>query len=515
MRPADLDLPEKFTDFRNRQLEIAAKVNVSKKYAYLLDAPTGVGKSLIAATVQKLMKQKVVYVCTTKQLQDQLMRDFPYARTLKGRANYVCIRYPSMYPQVSAEDCNHSDTNECKLRNKCPYMMAKREALAAPIAVLNMAYYLSETNYVGSFADSELLIIDEFDTAEDQLMSFVELVITQRQLERLSIPAPKFKTKFESWVQWAQPTLAVTRKELNELEAEMSHEDAWDTINVKGLIRLKELRRLVSKLKFFVAEVDKNWVWYPGDDRWSFKPVWVSKYAYNNLWKHTKRILGMSATILDPAQVALDTGLAMSGKSQEYIQMPSPFPKENRPIYFEPAANVINKQMNEALPALVTAVKSIMGKHPNDRILCHTVSYKIRDYLRTNIPGNRIITHSAKDRAEVLDVFKKSSNPLVLLSPSMDRGVDLPEDECRVVIICKMPYAGLGDPQVNKRVHASKDGSNWYALKTVRTVVQMAGRGVRSETDFAETYILDKQFERLYNEHRRMFPAWFQEAVVM
>ena len=97
----------------------------------------------------------------------------------------------------------------------------------------------------------------------------------------------------------------------------------------------------------------------------------------------------------------------------------------------------------------------------------------------------------------------------------MDRGVDLPEEECRVVVICKMPYPDLGDTQISRRVHASKDGDNWYAHKTISTIVQMAGRGVRSDKDFAVTYILDEQFRRVYDDHRVLFPAWFKEAVVM
>ena len=97
----------------------------------------------------------------------------------------------------------------------------------------------------------------------------------------------------------------------------------------------------------------------------------------------------------------------------------------------------------------------------------------------------------------------------------MDRGVDLPEEECRVVIIAKVPYPDLGDPQVNKRVYSSRDGSHWYAHKAVSKIIQMSGRGVRSETDFAETFILDEQFRRIYHENIGMFPKWFKEALVM
>jgi len=515
MKPTDLKLPEKFSTFRNNQLEIAAKINASSKYGYLLDAPTGIGKSLIAATVQKLMKKSVCYVCTTKQLQDQLIKDFPYAKTVKGRGNYRCLKYPKLFPDISAEDCNHTEFNPCSYHSDCPYIAAKAAARSAPIAVLNMAYFLSEANFVGAFSGYDLLIIDEFDTLEDQLMNYTELVITQRQLQRLEVPPPTHKTKFESWVEWADATLSITSRELAAMDAINDNQGAWSTEDIRMLRRKRDLDRLVSKLRFFVKEVDKNWIWYPGDDRWSFKPVWVSKYSPGVLWKHAKKVLGMSATILDPRQVSANTGLFYEGRTYDYAQMSSPFPKENRPVYYEPCANVINKQMDIALPMLAKTVKGILDKHPDEKILVHTVSYKVRDYLINKLGSDRLITHAVKDRAQKLQTFKSSPKPLVLLSPSMDRGVDLPDEECRVVVICKMPYPDLGDPQVNKRVHAGKDGDNWYAHKTVSTVVQMSGRGVRSEKDFAATYILDRQFRRIYDDHRSMFPVWFKEAVVM
>ena len=182
---------------------------------------------------------------------------------------------------------------------------------------------------------------------------------------------------------------------------------------------------------------------------------------------------------------------------------------------FIPCGNIIEKELNIALPMLARKVDELIRLHPNDKILCHTVSYKIRDYLVEHIKTDRFITHQTKDKGEKLDAFKRSDKPLVMLSPSMDRGVDLPYDQCRVVIICKIPYPNLGDPQISKRLYGSKDGRFWYAYTTIKTIVQMAGRGVRAADDYAKTYILDGQFERIYKEHLNMFPQWFKEAVIM
>ncbi len=509
--PKDFQLPEKFTTFRPGQLEITAKIAASDKYAFLLDAPTGVGKSLIAAMVQRLRGTQIVYICTTKQLQDQLLHDFPYARTLKGRSNYPCLKYKDMFPRVTAEECRKSELNPCDFENQCPYLVAKREALRAPIAVLNTAYFLTEANYIGTFSNTEYLVIDEFDAIEDTLMSFVEVLITQKQLDKLEIDPPKLKTKFASWVEWSRTALNVLEPRLASLRNEL--ESTWATTDFDLMREEKNLGRLVGKLRFFIKEVDKNWVWYPSSDRWSFKPTWIAKYSQNNLWKHAKKVLGMSATILDSIQMCRNIGLEIS--SFEYKALPSPFPKENRPVRYQPVANVIRKEMNTALPALVKRVAEIIDEHPDEKILVHTVSYEVRNYLKDNLDQHRIITHDTFNRADILETFKGSVKPLVLLSPSMDRGVDLPGEECRVIIIAKVPYPDLGDPQVNKRVHASKDGNNWYAHKAVSKIIQMSGRAVRNEKDYAETYILDRQFKKVYVDHRKLFPAWFKESVIM
>ena len=510
IKPVDLDLPSKFKEFRPNQFEIASKIVASTKYAYLLDAATGTGKSLLAATVQKIMGKNIVYTCMTKQLQDQILHDFPYARILKGRQSYPCNKYPKMYPEITAEECSKTENNSCDYENNCYYLRAKTAALGAPIAVLNLAYFLSEANYVGTFSDLDFLVVDEFDAVEDQLMSFVEVVLTSKQLNELNLEKPRYVTKFDSWVEWAQAAIKILTPRLEHIQHELS--SSWATTNFSLMKEERKLSRLLKKLRFFVSEVDKNWVWLSSTDRWAFKPIWIAKYAHDNLWKHSKRILGMSATILDPIQICVNIGLKYD--DCVYKLIPSPFPKENRPIRYEPCSSVTAKTMDTALPALKAKIEHILSEYPDDKILCHCVTYKIRDYLIKNIKSTRLMTHDTFNRADVLESFKTDKRPRVLISPSMDRGVDLPQDECRVIIIAKVPFSDLGDPQINKRVYASKDGRRWYIHKAVSKIIQMSGRGVRSVDDYAITYILDEQFDRIYKENKNLFPPWYREAII-
>jgi Rad3-related DNA helicase len=90
--------------------------------------------------------------------------------------------------------------------------------------------------------------------------------------------------------------------------------------------------------------------------------------------------------------------------------------------------------------------------------------------------------------------------------------VDFSGDDCRVVIIAKVPFPNLVDPQVSARLYSS-GGNNWYRMATIRTIVQMTGRGMRSAGDWCRNYVLDKQFNKLWNESRNMIPRWWKDAV--
>jgi Rad3-related DNA helicase len=48
---------------------------------------------------------------------------------------------------------------------------------------------------------------------------------------------------------------------------------------------------------------------------------------------------------------------------------------------------------------------------------------------------------------------------------------------------------------------------------TAVKLVQSVGRSVRSETDYADTYILDEAVHKFLKDAKRMLPGWFTEAI--
>ena len=478
----------------------------------MCDAPTGSGKTAIADLVSRLMGTKAVYVCERKPLQDQVLADFDYARVLKGRSNYPTQRGPS---DVTCDDCDatpgENDCTFCESIAGCPYRVAKRSALQAQLAVLNTAYWVREVNYVGDFAKgSKLLIVDECDTLEAQLHSFIEFRVTNGRCRQLGVQPPKKGSHHTTIATWLKEVFvpAVTSE-----AAKMPMSTVIGRRRKKQLVDLRDEATRISD----AITSDAEWV-RENDQRDSpllMKPVSVAPYGEKYVWDHVEKVLMMSATIISPEELA--ESLGFEGE-WAVVRVPMTFPVENRIVHVAPVANVTAKTQEEAWPKLKTAVLRIMGLHPNERILVHTVSYKLAQYLVARLQGEAngrpLLTYTeASQRMDALEMFK-ASQAGVLFASSFERGVDLRGDECSVVVVAKVPWPSMGDAAVKKRANAGRAGEAWYAVQTVRSLVQMTGRHVRSKDDVGVSYILDSQFTKnLYKRHRELFPEWWRESL--
>ncbi len=304
----------------------------------ILEAPTGSGKTLIGEVVRQKLNLPTVYVCSSIELQHQFMRDFPYAKLILGRSNYETLDAPN--PAIDCGDCNiqkggacdacpDSFTDQsshcpwCHPVSDCPYRVAKEEAVKAPLVCTNISYFLHETVYGPNSFSGRLVIIDEADTLEKAFISFIELSLTSFDILTWRLGYPDLKTKEKSWEEWCLDSLQKVRKLCSQLEEQQK---SIEPNSSDSILISKQLSRATSARSKLTVLLDPekgipsgNWV-YAGEkaskaskvpDAGSiiFKPIYVAPYINDLLWKHSKKFLLMSATIIAPTVYAKSLGL--------------------------------------------------------------------------------------------------------------------------------------------------------------------------------------------------------------
>lgn len=534
--PLLADLPEWFTSFRDHQRVAIREILTAYEEGVecvVLDAPTGSGKTLIGETVRRLLPASrgnggvATYICSSKALQDQFLKDYPYAKVLKGRQNYATQLYPERFggkDGLSASDCTKSPGDSescmwCSDTRLCPYEMAKSDALRSSLAVLNTSYFLSECNGPGRFSRGGFIIADEGDVIEKELMAHVEVKISERRLKQYGLGTPRFVTKEESWREWVEEAYEKVRRH----PAPRS-----DIQDIKAIREAKRHTALVEKLRDLRIELEhESWIYNGDRQQVSFKPVTVHQLGQDKLWQHGDKWLVMSATVISADELLESLGWD-EDKQWRLVKCPSTFRPENRRVIVWPVASMTYKEKEASWPKICDAVVKIAEKHPEDRILVHSTSYELTKEVVRALrvvglalgefpPGSGkcrpILTYTqASEKDAALEDYLATPGA-ILVAPSLDRGIDLPGEACRVQIICKVPFLNLKDKQVSARLY-SRGGSVWYAVNAIRTIVQMSGRAVRNEDDWAETWILDSQFQtNIWNNYKRLVPGWWKEGL--
>ncbi|WP_458453089.1 helicase C-terminal domain-containing protein [Methanobrevibacter sp.] len=504
---------------REEQLETISEIvdAIGKGYKYIvLEAGTGTGKSAIAATLANMHESSYI-LTVTKQLQDQYLRDFDDFKSVKGRSNFTCKSYIEDNVHQSCEegkcivegfDCRYSIKNQTP--PECPYYRQKYNALNAKTVIANYHYMFLELNYVEDFTNRELLVCDEAHNLESMLMNQLKLEFEKNELKEYIKYDLSDETisdlnsgNFNDWIGFIEEIKSRYSEELAKIE----------NINrTELLIKIASLKQKINDCNHFIANIihdPDSWI-VDFDEEFEvleFKPVKVDNYAANTLFDFADVCLFMSATILDCELFAQWLGIPAS---EIYaIRRKTPFDTARNPIIVSEKYNLSKSNLRVNAPKTLSLIKEILAKHENEKGIIHTVSTQCMYFLMDNIKDRRLIAHSTKNRTEVLEEFKNSKKPLVLVSPSMDEGVDLPGDECRFQIVYKIPYPDLGSKQVKARMTMDSD---WYDYKTSLRLVQTHGRGMRYEDDYCTTYFIDNRLKN-YAVMSKFIPEDFKTLV--
>lgn len=518
----------------------------------ILEMGTGTGKSASAVCLSKYMnsidyfrgktqdaayKEGAWFLTTQKLLQDQYINDFGYPKdrlaSIKSSSNYQCNFFKQNTCSESLQLLKEADENSpfykcCQFG--CKYRLAKRDYLSSLLSLTNFSYFLTITaaNRSGEAQPSrhvvprELLIIDEAHSIEPELSKAIEVTVNENfslTHLKLEMPSEVVNQSFAfDWIKtkYAPKILAKATEVSNDILA--LSKDREETEEIKRLTtNYDRLIKHYSKIEQFISLYDKNnWVFNHIEQsgklpqKLEFKPIDVGLYSEEYLFRYGRRVILMSATILN--KEAFCESIGIDSNQTSFISIDSPFPTENRPVVYIPIGKMNKDEIFETLPKLSKTVKSIINDHKGEKGLIHSRTFQIANYLMKNIKDKRLLLHESDNREDIINEFLKSKKDLILVSPSSTEGLDLKDDLSRFQIICKIYWPYLGDELVKRRM---KKYTRWYSYQAAKSIVQAVGRSIRTKEDWAVTYILDSSWEYFYHQNKDLFPEYFKKALIM
>ena len=563
-----------FDNIRSNQEKVLGEIDQALKSGYkyiFLEAPTGFGKSAVAVALSRFLGSS--HICTsTKDLQTQYSKDFPYLYEVKGRNNFPCIVKEDMGIKESCDygPCLKEDEYDCLYKTRlsdyetklegtiyedidlakyalkkyhdktkqhsqlvqlqwkpCEYFHQKWISVKSSHTIYNYKYFLSDLFYSSGVNKRKLLILDEAHTLESEVSTFKNFVINKEYLNRffpkLSLPENK-PLDVDTYVDFCTHLKERFYDYINKGESLVGNDgnkkkaiDAGEKNIIDALAFEKNLSVFLEDLKsnkdnWLVTNMVKN----DNDNKISrikMEPLDVSNYFVDIFDKGSVSLL-MSATILSKDNLCKAVGLK---KDQvKFIKIEeSEFPVEHRPIYLMNVAWLSAKTMSESLPHIAKVIDNLLSVHKNDKGIIHTTSYSQLQFIKNNISKNNFVrlieTNPKLDRNDMILKHFESSKPTVLISPSMYLGIDLKDDLSRFQIIVKVPYPDLTDKKISV---LKQRNPKWYEWNTILRLIQAYGRSIRTSEDYANTYILDSSISFLLKNGKDMIPKWFSEAIV-
>lgn len=502
--PAHFGLPAKFKDWRPGQWQGIFEALNPRFSVVGLDMPPGTGKTVAYIAAAVMYGLKAVVVTDTLHLETQLMEDFEELgmKRIHGQNNYPCDYDPlTRLGGVTVDEgpCHIGQICGKKEDMTCQYYGALKEAQESQLMVTNYAYWLTTgMNSPEPLFYPSLLVLDEGHVAPQRLCDALAINLPFSLSMYRYVEDFPWKSTASIWARWFEDQAFRVARKYNEIVGRNPRP------SVQTLKILRRLKRLHKDLERGVSVGREEWVYSKTQEGVRWEPLWPA--AYNPLlMQGAERALFVSAT-LSPKILEL-----CGVERYSMYQCPSPFKRQNRPIYVASGVDMNRDMPKEDLLRWVKEADRWIGPRQDRRGIVHTHSYVYAKFLKDNSKYGRFIqVHERRESQDALNKYRRTPPPVVLASPTLVAGVDLPGNDCRYQIIGKMPFPYKGDP-VNRARCDSDPG--YFAHQTSTDLQQMYGRPVRTMEDWAETAIIDSNFSWFYQRNTKHFAPWFREVV--
>jgi ATP-dependent DNA helicase DinG len=511
---------------------------------FLLNLPVGSGKSHLALMISDWYRKnvnkmaRVDIITNSKILQDQYADTYGSIADLKGKENYECESYSCSCAQGA--EFNRLNKTSCE---SCPYSSARENYISGGISLTNFYLYILYAIYNPKLMENrgaKVLIVDEAHEFDDVMSDFISIKITENVVKKF-----KFSNEYEimkklksvssisdyvEFLRFLNGEIITTTEDMekgmssaprnvksDKRDLKISKVLKTKNTDVRIMNLVTDLKQYQLKIEVFLKEykenpnnwvLESNWNEKKKQKELSLEPIWAYDYLDKYVFSQYDMVFLMSGTILDKNLFCQLNGLDVT--KAVYYSIASPFPLRNRPIYYMPIGKMSFKSKEDTFKRYIPYIKKLLDKYKNKKGIIHTNSFELAKWIEDSIKDPRLVFHDSSNKDEVLRMHMETEEPTVIVSPSMDTGVSFDNDSARFQIIAKVPYPSLASQKNKMRQNNNPD---WYSWKTVSGLIQMSGRPVRSDKDYADTIIIDGGFGDVIKHSSQFLPDWIQEAI--
>lgn len=526
-----------------RDFIFEVKKKKEKNKFFLLNLPTGIGKSHLALMIADQYIDKVDRNCKIdiitagKVLQDQYAESYSSINNLKGKENYTCPKYSCSCAQ--GIEFNRLNKSGCDL---CEYDSARQSYISGRLSLTNFYLYLIYAVYNPSLLRSRgstVLIVDEAHLLDEVMSDFISVRVSENMIKRLkfkneSAIIKKLKsvtnlTEYIFFLEYLEKEINLTIGLLDESvssgRTEVSDKRDLRISKILGkpnddlkIVQIiADLKNYGAKIKIFLDEYKnkpENWTLEINYSEklklkeFSLEPIWAADYLDRFVWSHYDMVILMSGTILDKTIFSRLNGLDV--EKCVYYSIPSPFPVEHRPIYYLPCGKMSYQKKEQTFKNYIPIIYKLLNKYKDKKGIIHTNSFELSTWIQREIKNERLIFHDSDNQAAMLEKHFESKEDTVIVSPSLHTGVSFDDAKARFQIIAKIPYPSLGSQKNKLRQQSDPE---WYSWRTCVSLIQALGRINRNRKDFGDTIILDESFSDVLKFSSRFIPDWIQSAI--
>ena len=517
--------------------------NLDNYDCFVINAPTGVGKSHIAYVISNYFESVSVrsaIITSTISLQDQYHKDFPEIPVVKGMNNFACVSLLetndlSIKEQytvgqlrddhltcssgecvkeiedengiITKESCKHlglqddqydesyheSYKHENLHSRDCLYYVQRDEGLGSPRVLLNYSSLFTYLKYRVKGAGRYCMIYDEAHNIEDQLVNYIGHSYRHVKLEEMGIDIDV--TKLDDDREGTMKLLLQVIEKCNKRRKQIKNRNK----NARAQREYLELE--VKKAENLLDEIEENpdgFLFYnqESENFMTFKIMPNKVHDIARRYLVGNKMFFLSATVTKDS-INKDLGIEKD-RIYEIQTMKHSFPLENREIKYLNIAKITHdnfKKNTDLEKKCILQIQEIARKYPDQRglvlITRKTDLQLMKDLFDKDVVERLIEGHSTNEDGtimqEVIENLNKNSNG-ILVSASAWEGIDLNDDLARWYVIYKMPWGDLTDMRINKM----KDlDSEWYERKCITKLIQGFGRCIRSKEDYATGYCID------------------------